>query len=606
MTQKTKTNFWSRLISFIIDLSMIYGIAFILFNLLQLFHFYILTVRLSLIIAILYFPIITILFKASIGKILCGIKVENNSMSKYSIAIFLREVVYKQLLYILPIYGLITYYKLEWLSPFFEIVCVLILSMILFIVFLFRKKTWYDEWAKTIVVRNVDYDKVHAKKGIAFLFGIILIVMTIRVSYFISEKTFNGTLVPKHPKNVTAPYVSFLEKQKDAKDYIFKLFEKKDIVILCERAHPEMTQYDFIYDIISDKRFIENVGNVCSEIGSTTQQANLDSLMNTDSLSNDELELKLVKILRNYSYYPIWENTNYFNYFKKLYTLNQKLPKEQRIQHSFTDIKCNWKRITNKKDYSKIKSDMRMRDKILADNVISKYEGMLSSNHVRRKCLVIMNYRHAFGPVTIQDDQANWENCAAYIMNKYPDKAANIMLNQVKLSFGLSNPGFPLFFMPFQFSPIKEGIWDYSFKEIGNKSLGFDFNKSPFGRDKFDLFIVPNRNGFKYQDIFTGFVFYKPLEEHYFSLGFKNIITNGFDEEILNRATRIDDSDLDNNIKYWKGKVKMLRKQEITIDNHPYQVFRSVFELIFGTMILILGLISGLAFFITKRKITKA
>lgn len=96
-----------------------------------------------------------------------------------------------------------------------------------------------------------------------------------------------------------------------------------------------MTQYDLIYDLISDKRFIENVGNVCSEVGSTTQQANLDSLMNNVRLSNDELEFKLGKILRNYSEFPIWENTNYFNYFKKLYSLNQQLPIGQKIQHSF-------------------------------------------------------------------------------------------------------------------------------------------------------------------------------------------------------------------------------------------------------------------------------
>jgi len=607
MAQKTKTNFWPRLIAFIIDLSVVYGIAFILFNLLQLLHIYIPTVKLSLIIAILYFPIITIVFKASVGKILCGITVENNSTRKYSTSIILREIVYKQLLYILPIYVLITFYKLEWLSPFFEIVCVLILSLILFIVFLFQKKIWYDKWAKTIVVKNVDYNLVHAKKGIASLIGIVMIITAIRVTYYISGNTFNSPFVPQHPQNVIAPYVLFLEKQKDAKDYIFQLFEKNDIVILCERAHPEMTQYDFIFDLVSDKRFIKNVGNVFTEIGSRTQQSNLDLLMNTDSLTNEELDIKLCQILRNYSDFPIWENTNYFNYYKNLYGLNQQLPKEQRIRHTFTDLECNWDEIKNKNDYEeKVKSYIAKRDEMLAEKVIKGYEQMLSSNQTRKKCLVIMNYRHAFGPVANPDHENNWKNCAAYIMNKYQKKATNILLNQVRLSFGLSNPGSPQFFLPLQVSPIKEGIWDNSFKAIGNKSLGFDFNRSPFGQDEFDLFLVPNMYRYQYQDVFSGYVFYKPLEEHYSSYGFKNIIANGFDEEILNRATRIDDSDLDNNLKWWKEKVKKLRKQEITLDNYPYQEYRSVFELLFGTTILILGLIFGLAFFITKRKITKA
>lgn len=608
MTQKLKTNFRPRLIAFIIDLSIIYGVAFILYNLLQLLHIYASTVRLSLIIAIIYFPILTIVFRASIGKILCGLKVENSSKFQYPISILLREVAYKQLLYILPIYVLITCYNLYWLSPFFEIFCVLIISLILFIIFLFQKKTWYDKWAKTVVVKNVDYEMVHAKKGIIFLISIILVIISIRVIYYILDNTFNSPFIPKQSKNVIAPYVSFLEKQKEAKDYIFNLFEKNDIVILCERAHPEMTQYDFIYDLISDKRFVKNVGNVFSEVGSRTQQTNLDSLMNSDSLSNVKFDLELSQILRDYSFYPIWFNTNYFNYLKKLYSLNQQLPKEQRIRHRFSDLECNWKEIKNKKDYFKVKSNFSKRDWMLAENVIKGYERLLTSNQVRKKCLVIMNYRHAFGPVPDQNDDSTRENCAAIIMKRYPNKVANVMLNQERLSFGLSNPGFPQFLMPMQMSPIKDGIWDNSFKAVGNKSLGFDFKNSPFGEDAFDFFIVPTLGRFKYQDIFTGFVFYKPLEEHYFSYGFKNIIANGFDKEIINRASIIDDEsmDLDTNIKYVKKKVEMLKKQEITINKKPYQEFASVLELLFGTIVLILGLILGLMFFQTKRKITKA
>ena len=154
MTQKSKTDFTLRLVAFLIDFSMIYGTAFVLFNLLQIFHIYLSTVRLTLIIAILYFPIITITFKASIGKILCGFVVESNSKRKYSISIFLREAVYKQLFYILTISLIMYFYELSWLSPYFEILFASILSLILFIIFLFSKKTWYDQLAKTTVEKK--------------------------------------------------------------------------------------------------------------------------------------------------------------------------------------------------------------------------------------------------------------------------------------------------------------------------------------------------------------------------------------------------------------------------------------------------------------------
>lgn len=600
MKHKTKTNFWFRLTAFIIDFSIVYGLAFILFNLLQLFYVFIPTVKLTLIIAIIYFPVITIIFKTTIGKSLCGLTVESESKLNSSMTVLLRELVFKQLFYIVPLLSLVIYFKLYWLSPLFEMFYVFILSLILFTIFLFQKRTWYDKWAKTFTVKKVDYDITYAKKGIVILMSLMFIVIAIRSSYKILDNSFNSAFIPKYSENAIKPYVSFLEKQKDANDYIFNLFEKNDIVILCERAHPEMTQYDFIFDLVSDKRFIENIGNVFSEVGSRTQQSNLDSLMNTNNLSNEDLDLKLCKILQNYSGFPVWANTNYFNYFKKLYLLNQGLPKEKRIHHFFTDIECNWEVIHNKEDYQK--TFVANRDEMLAKKVINGYEQILISNQGRKKCLVIMNYRHAFNSTNAntEDGGDSWVTCASYIMQKFPDKSANVLINQVKTGFGLSKSEL----QGVQQSPINNGIWDNAFKAIGNKSLGFDFKDSPFGKDKFDLFLVPTWEKYKYQDIFTGYLFYKPFEEHYSSYGFKNIVANGFDKEILNRATIIDDhsNDPDIDIKCVKKTIERLRRQELTINNKPYREYESVFELFFGTILLILGFGLGLTVFFIKKK----
>jgi len=163
-------------------------------------------------------------------------------------------------------------------------------------------------------------------------------------------------------------------------------------------------------------------------------------------------------------------------------------------------------------------------------------------------------------------------------------------------------------FQPAQKSPIKSGIWDNSFKKIGNKSLGFNFLGSPFGSDEFDLFLIPIGKLLKYQDVFTGFVFYVPTEYQYNSLGFKNIIAHGFDEEIIKRATIIDDNsmDLDLNLKYVKEKVNKFKKQEITVITKPYQKYASVINLLLGTTLLSFGLTLGLICFLTKKNISKA
>jgi uncharacterized RDD family membrane protein YckC len=605
MTQKTKAYFWLRLIAFTIDLSVFYGTSFIVFNLLQLLNIYIPVARLTLIFSLFYFPSITISFKTTIGKVLCGLSVENKSNMNYSMAVLLRELLYKQLFYFIPIYLLIVFFKLTWLSPFFEIIYCLTLTTILFIIFLFQKRPWYDVWAKTTVIKNTEYNIVNAKKSVVILISLMLIILCIRFIYYVSTNSFNDPFIPQHSKNTISPYVSFLEKQENSKDYIFTLFQKNDIVILCEREHPEMTQYDFIFDLVSDKRFIDNAGIVFSEVGSRSQQSNLDSLMNTNGLTSDELDIKLCHILQNYSNFPIWENTNYFNYLKKLYGLNQHLPKEKRIRHTFTDIDYNWEEIRNKTDYSeRLEQNLIKRDELLADRIIKSYEQILASNQVRKKCLVIMNYRHAFGPVNVRLGD---ESCASYIMKKYPNISANVLINGVNVSIGLSSPEF-LKFLPAQKAPMRYGIWDNSFKAIGNISLGFDFKNSPFGKDEFDLFFIPTGKLLKYQDVFTGYIFYKPLEMHYNSLGFKNIIANGFDKEILKRAVIIDDnsSDPDNNLKSVKGKLEMFSKQDITINTKPYKKYSSVIDILFGTVILSLGLVLGLIFYLIKIKITKA
>jgi len=58
-------------------------------------------------------------------------------------------------------------------------------------------------------------------------------------------------------------YVRFLDTHKQTPvDYIMGLFGKYDIVVLCERAHPETTQYDMLFELAGDKRFQQWVASV--------------------------------------------------------------------------------------------------------------------------------------------------------------------------------------------------------------------------------------------------------------------------------------------------------------------------------------------------------
>lgn len=335
---------------------------------------------------------------------------------------------------------------------------------------------------------------------------------------------------PPHSVRTTKPYVSFLkDDHPSAKDYIFQLFDKYDIVVLCERDHVETTQYDLIYDVISDQRFVDNVGNIFSEAGVVTMQPYLDEFLSSDNLTEREVREKLVHIMTNLTFLPWWNKTNFYNYLKKLYALNQSLSDSCRIHHYLSDVPFSWEGMTRAKYRSFRKEFLSERDKRMADRIETKFKEILDSDSRRKKCLVIMNYRHGFGPGKDPAGKILGDNTCAYLYEAFSERTANVLINTV--AFGkILNP-----------YPIQRGKWDAAFKAMGNPSLGFDFAGSPFGKDQFDM--SPEKAWFNcsYQDVFTGFVFFLPLEKHISELGIPGL-DDDFKDVYLSRAKCISDN----------------------------------------------------------------
>jgi hypothetical protein len=142
-----------------------------------------------------------------------------------------------------------------------------------------------------------------------------------------------------------------------------------------------------------------------------------------------------------------------------------------------------------------------------------------------------MNYRHAFPHLLLQQGGASKtiENVAGFLMAAYPGKVANVMINNVRLMPGSTDNRAVI-------SAIQDGKWDAACAVAGYPSLGFDFKDSPFGADEFDYFAVPFRLNRKYQDIFTGYLFYKPLYEHRLTFGIPGLLDRQFAAEMLRRC----------------------------------------------------------------------
>lgn len=305
-----------------------------------------------------------------------------------------------------------------------------------------------------------------------------------------------------------------------AKDYILSLFDTHDMVIICERTHPELTQYDLFTDIISDKGFIENVGNIFVEIGVSKLNPQLNDFLHTRNLPADSITARIMRFQRNASMWPIWAPANYAIFYSRLYDLNKVLPPDKQVNVYPSDIPFSWTEAESS-NIGDLKAMLAGRDSIIASQVIEGFNRICKSTERRKKALVILNYRHAFNREFEMPGGHTLRNTAYYLFKQYNGKAANVFLNTV--NYGRNDSMYL----------VQGGKWDAAFKKLNKESAGFNFTGSPFGKDSLDIWSL--KNAFTYADVFTGFIFYQPVEKHLLAEGLPGLTDSLFKPELLRR-----------------------------------------------------------------------
>lgn len=510
--------------AFIIDASIVFSLSLLL-NFLLIQYLYLEILKVFLLLLFVYSTVSYIWKGQTPAKYLLRLKLQTNDGNKISlIRILKREFCFKYLLgFIIPFFIL---YLLGYDDFYFNMLLIIACFIVFTLFFwLFFKRTWWDALARTKFARTNT-----AKKNILYAYLILLLFWTCSfflIRYINNQKQdsdlnflgFNNPEKYEYPHNARVDkYVNFLSKPHlSPKDYIFDLFKKNDIVILCERFHPEITQWDFIYDIVSDKRFIDSVGNIFTEYGSQDKQSMVDTFLTTKYSNNTLLEKSAVKLMHYIgTIHPFWNNSSFFFFLKKLNLLNNTLPDSLKIHEYFTN-ETSWDFVNNKKQYDSI-TNMDY-DSVMAAIVINRYH-YIKKHESRKKCLVITNYSHAF-------NIKHSHNEAAYIYRALPKTTANILINTVAMKYPIE-----IFWLP-----IQNGSWDKAFSLIGNKPLGFDFKGSPFGKVEFELnqqFPLGRKYKYPYQDVFTGFVFYNPMEAFREQDSYPYIM-DGFEKEFARR-----------------------------------------------------------------------
>ena len=165
-------------------------------------------------------------------------------------------------------------------------------------------------------------------------------------------------------------YTTYLqEKHSSAKDYILGLFSQYDIVILCERDHREMTQYELILDILADKRFIDEVGVAYFEIGNTEYNDSINAFLHNATLTPDEVTQNVLHFHRNIYGAGLWEKSNYSLLLRGVHDINSRLAEEDMIEIYGLEKGVNWDNATEHDIIRRnICTDAIHRDAILAEN----------------------------------------------------------------------------------------------------------------------------------------------------------------------------------------------------------------------------------------------
>lgn len=140
-------------------------------------------------------------------------------------------------------------------------------------------------------------------------------------------------------------------------------------------------------------------------------------------------------------------------------------------------------------------------------------------------------------------------------------------------------------------------IRETAFKIAGNPSVGFDFKGSPFANDNWDGFFL-NSSSLSYKDIFTGFIFYTPLNQQIKKTGYPNELDH-FEDSLLRRAACVSNDQLQI-AKMLIANYKKDPNYLVETEPAPYAVLLNGLNIILFPFLIILSYLLSLIFLLKK------
>ena len=331
-----------------------------------------------------------------------------------------------------------------------------------------------------------------------------------------------GITISVNAQNQTLKdYVQYINNYSSTPvEYIFKLFEQSDIVVIGERDHRDTTQYQLILDILKDPRFVKEIGYVYTEVGCVNRTSEVNKLIKGKFQTNEDFMNNLYSYLRTGEvFYPLWEKYNRVLFLKGLYEINRN--NRRKITLGLTDCAFSWNDISSAQEYKDFyySSACEYRDSTMAANFAQMFEQQKPKKG-KRKALIITNQPHAINATMTKK---TYHRQGKWLKERYgQDNVKIVIFNWAEYRF-YDGKTFPL---------IAGGLWDAAFEVIDCKPFGMDIKGTPFGNTPY---LDPAYKNLRWEDVADGIIYYKPFYETIVTVGIPNIIDSGFESEFMRR-----------------------------------------------------------------------
>lgn len=315
------------------------------------------------------------------------------------------------------------------------------------------------------------------------------------------------------------PFAEFLRGiRQTPEEFLLEMLKNHKLVINGE-FHRRKVSWDMLMRLIAILDFPKYAGTVFMELPSWKQAA-MDSVMCSVVLDNEAV----LNIFREEQPNGWWDKGE-FDFICRLWRLNRKLPKEQRVRVVLAD-------------YQYLYSNMKAGKKNIETEDRNTHMANIIENHLSnsadaRHSLFLVGCMHAYKSAV--------QGTSSTPGGKVPAKSAGAQLSGrlgkenvftvYQHHISMDNSGRNR-------APLRGGVFDRAFKVNGNRPVGFVLNGSPFGCEPFDgtyELKYDHRIG-TYSDNFDGYLFLCPLDYEPQNEPLWGLFSDKFIDEMKRRA----------------------------------------------------------------------